>query len=96
VEAGLNEEPAVPFLMFFIALAVATKENIVGRGVVARFLFKQRGLGTLIGLRVGLAGGWPLGLEHRDLRRPQDRIRAGRSPAAASETDLSLPVSDIA
>ncbi|MFO1205044.1 MAG: cation:proton antiporter [Burkholderiales bacterium] len=65
VEAGLNDGLAVPFLMFFIALAVAAEENILGRGVLARFLVEQLGLGSLIGLGVGLAGGWLLGLAHR-------------------------------
>ncbi|MBL8541822.1 MAG: cation:proton antiporter [Betaproteobacteria bacterium] len=65
VEAGLNDGLAVPFLMFFIALAIAAEENMLGRGVLARFLFEQLGLGSLIGLSVGLAGGWLLGLAHR-------------------------------
>jgi len=65
VEAGLNDGLAVPFLMFFIALAIAAEENMLGRGVLARFLFEQLGLGSLIGLGVGLAGGWLLGLAHR-------------------------------
>ena len=65
VEAGLNDGLAVPFLMFFIALAVAEEENVLGRGVLARFLVEQLGYGTLIGLGVGLAGGWLLGLARR-------------------------------
>ena len=45
VEAGLNDGLAVPFLMFFIALAVAQEES-AGRGVLARFLVEQLGYGA--------------------------------------------------
>ena len=65
VEAGLNDGLAVPFLMFFIALAVAEEENILGSGVLARFLIEQLGYGTAIGLGVGLGGGWLLGVARR-------------------------------
>lgn len=63
VEAGLNDGLSVPFLMFFIALAL---ESTQGAGVVlTRFLGEQLGFGTLAGLGVGLVGGWLLGLAHR-------------------------------
>jgi NhaP-type Na+/H+ or K+/H+ antiporter len=62
VEAGLNDGLSVPFLMFFIALAVAGEERTGSGGVLTRFLIEQLGYGTLIGLGVGLAGGWLLGL----------------------------------
>ena len=65
VEAGLNDGLAVPFLMFFIALAAASGENVLGSGVLVRFLVEQLGYGTAIGLGVGLGGGWLLGLARR-------------------------------
>jgi len=59
VEAGLNDGLSVPFMMFFIALA-ASQGEASGSGVLTRFLVEQLGYGTLIGLGVGLAGGWLL------------------------------------
>jgi NhaP-type Na+/H+ or K+/H+ antiporter len=64
VEAGLNDGLAVPFMMFFIALEVAQEES-AGGSVLTRFLVEQIGYGTLVGLGVGLAGGWLLGLARR-------------------------------
>ena len=65
VEAGLNDGLAVPFLMLFIALAVA-EEGTAGPGaVLTRFLGEQLGYGTLVGLGIGAAGGWLLGLADR-------------------------------
>jgi len=63
VEAGLNDGLAVPFLMFFIALAVTQEQS--GGGVLTRYLVEQIGFGTLVGLGVGLAGGWLLGRARR-------------------------------
>ena len=63
VEAGLNDGLSVPFLMVFIALALHTAE---GTGaVLIRFLWEQLGYGTLIGVGIGLGGGWLLGLAQR-------------------------------
>ena len=59
VEAGLNDGLSVPFMMFFIALA-ASQGEASGSGVLTRFLVEQLGYGALIGLGVGLAGGWLL------------------------------------
>jgi NhaP-type Na+/H+ or K+/H+ antiporter len=59
VEAGLNDGLSVPFMMFFIALAAPSGEAS-GSGVLSRFLVEQLGYGTLIGMGVGLAGGWLL------------------------------------
>jgi NhaP-type Na+/H+ or K+/H+ antiporter len=59
VEAGLNDGLAVPFLMFFIALANTGTEGT--RGVLMRFIVEQLGFGLLVGLLFGLAGGWLLG-----------------------------------
>ena len=62
-EAGLNDGLAVPFLMFFVALAATP----VGgqRARLMEFILEQLGLGTLIGVGIGLIGGWLLGLAHR-------------------------------
>lgn len=63
VEAGLNDGLSVPFLMVFIALALQTTQ---GAGLaLVRFLWEQIGYGTLIGLGIGLVGGWLLGLAQR-------------------------------
>ncbi len=63
VEAGLNDGLSVPFMMFFIALAVSGTEG--AGGVMAQFILEQLGLGALLGLGLGLAGGWLLGLAQR-------------------------------
>jgi NhaP-type Na+/H+ or K+/H+ antiporter len=64
VEAGLNDGLAVPFMMFFIALAVA-QETHTGGAVFVRFVVEQLGYGALVGLVIGLLGGWLLGLSRR-------------------------------
>lgn len=63
VEAGLNDGLSVPFLMFFIALARRSTGEV--GTVLARFLGEQLGYGTLVGIGIGLGGGWLLGLAHR-------------------------------
>ena len=63
VEAGVNDGLSVPFMMFFIALALGTAD---GTGVVlTKFLKEQLGYGTFVGLGIGLSGGWLLGLAQR-------------------------------
>jgi sodium/hydrogen antiporter len=63
VEAGLNDGQAVPFLMFFIALAAAKSE---GRAAsLMQFIVEQLGYGLLVGGGIGLVGGWMLGLARR-------------------------------
>jgi NhaP-type Na+/H+ or K+/H+ antiporter len=63
VEAGLNDGLSVPFLMFFIALAL---RGTGGAGaVLTRFLGEQLGFGILVGLGTGLVGGALLGLADR-------------------------------
>jgi NhaP-type Na+/H+ or K+/H+ antiporter len=59
VEAGLNDGLSVPLLMFFIDIAGSGTK---GPGeVLIRFLVEQLGYGALVGLGIGLAGGWLLG-----------------------------------
>ena len=64
VEAGLNDGLSVPFLMVFVALALQAAAEGAG-AVLMRFLWEQIGYGTLIGLGIGLAGGWLLGMAER-------------------------------
>lgn len=63
VEAGLNDGLSVPFLLFFIALAAAKIEG--GAASLMQFIVEQLGFGALIGLAIGLAGGWLLSLARR-------------------------------
>lgn len=65
VEAGLNDGLSVPFLMFFIALAVAQENSSGATGVLAQFLREQLGYGTLIGIAIGGAGGFLIGAAKR-------------------------------
>jgi sodium/hydrogen antiporter len=63
VEAGLNDGLSVPFLLFFIAIAAAKIEG--GKGSLMEFIVEQLGFGMLVGLAIGLAGGWLLGFARR-------------------------------
>jgi NhaP-type Na+/H+ or K+/H+ antiporter len=63
VEAGLNDGLSVPFLLFFIALAGGAAEG--GHSSLIRFIVEQLGYGTLVGVSIGLLGGWLLGLAHK-------------------------------
>jgi NhaP-type Na+/H+ or K+/H+ antiporter len=63
VEAGLNDGLSVPFLLFFIALAVASSEGHVAR--LPELILEQLGIGALVGMVIGLAGGWLLGVARR-------------------------------
>jgi NhaP-type Na+/H+ or K+/H+ antiporter len=63
VEAGLNDGLSVPFLLFFMALSGAAGEEHSSR--LAHFMLEQLGYGTLIGIGVGLLGGWLLYLAQR-------------------------------
>ncbi len=65
IEAGLNDGLAVPFLMFFIALAAAEQQGAGSASVLSHFLVEQLGYGALVGLGVGLAGGCLIGLARR-------------------------------
>jgi NhaP-type Na+/H+ or K+/H+ antiporter len=57
VEAGLNDGLSVPFLALFLTLAVA-QEELQPASYWIRFALEQVGLGVLVGVGVGLAGGW--------------------------------------
>ena len=63
VEAGLNDGLSVPFLLFFIALAAAKIEGETTS--LMQFIVEQLGFGALVGLVIGLTGGWLLGLARR-------------------------------
>ncbi len=64
VEAGLNDGLSVPFLLFFLAIAAArTTEGYVTH--LPRFILEQLGIGAVVGVAIGLAGGWLLGLARR-------------------------------
>jgi NhaP-type Na+/H+ or K+/H+ antiporter len=65
VEAGLNDGLAVPFLLFFIAAAVAEGAGVLGQGIFAGYIVEQLGYGIVVGLGLGFAGGWLLGLARR-------------------------------
>lgn len=56
LESGLNDGLSVPFLALFIAIAGA--ETLPTARDWLQFALEQIGLGTLIGLAVGGAGGW--------------------------------------
>ena len=58
VEAGLNDGLSVPFLLFFMALAAAKIEG--GAASLLQFIGEQLGLGVVVGVAVGLIGGWLL------------------------------------
>jgi sodium/hydrogen antiporter len=57
VEAGLNDGLSVPFLALFLTLAVAEAE-LQPMSYWMRFALEQIGFGALVGVGVGLAGGW--------------------------------------
>src|SRR5688572_6316740 len=57
VEAGLNDGLSVPFLALFLILAEADDGQLPARAW-ARFALEQVGLGALVGVGIGLAGGW--------------------------------------
>ncbi|MCZ7531414.1 MAG: cation:proton antiporter [Acidimicrobiia bacterium] len=57
VESGLNDGIAVPFITLFIAGASAT-QSVRSAEYWASFAAKQIGFGVLVGVGVGLVGGW--------------------------------------
>lgn len=60
VESGLNDGLSVPFLMLFIALAQAEAGGALQTLLI--YAWEQIGLGTLVGLGIGLGGGWLISL----------------------------------
>ena len=56
VEAGLNDGLSVPFVALFLVLAVEAER--LSANLWIRFAMEQVGLGALVGVGVGLAGGW--------------------------------------
>ena len=56
VEAGLNDGLSVPFLALFLILAVE-EEHLAANDWI-RFALEQVGFGVLVGIGVGLVGGW--------------------------------------
>lgn len=63
VEAGLNDGLAVPFLLFFIAAAAAPTSG-AGNSLHV-YVVEQLGYGICLGMGIGLAGGYALGLAAR-------------------------------
>jgi NhaP-type Na+/H+ or K+/H+ antiporter len=63
VEAGLNDGLSVPFLLLFAGLSVAHLHG-PGRSLVY-FVVQQLGIGVLVGLAIGLPGGWLLDRAYR-------------------------------
>jgi len=57
VEAGLNDGLATPFLALFLTLAVAEEEHL-SANLWIRFALEQIGFGVLVGIGLGLVGGW--------------------------------------
>jgi sodium/hydrogen antiporter len=57
VEAGLNDGLTVPFLALFLTLAVA-EEELQPASYWIRFALEQIGLGVIVGIGIGLVGGW--------------------------------------
>lgn len=55
VEAGLNDGLAVPFLLFFIAMSVT---SVTPNASFLNFMLEQLGYGALIGIAIGMGGGW--------------------------------------
>lgn len=63
VEAGLNDGLAVPFLIFFMDIALEVSEG--ARGLLFRYALEQIGIGTALGLFIGFVGGLLLAAANR-------------------------------
>jgi len=63
IEAGLNDGLSVPFLLFFMALAAVRIEGSAAS--LFQFIGEQLGLGVVVGVAVGLMGGWVLRVASR-------------------------------
>lgn len=75
VEAGLNDGMSVPFLLFFIAMLDAA--GGANTASLVRFVWEQLGLGILVGIGIGLAGGWLLDRAVRGGWMSQDLVPRG-------------------
>jgi len=64
IESGLNDGGSVPFLLVFIAIGLAA-EAFRPMGYFIQVALEQIGFGILVGLGVGLIGGWMV-LKARD------------------------------
>ncbi len=64
IESGLNDGGSVPFLLVFVAIGLAA-EAFKPSGYFIQVAFQQIGFGIIVGLVVGLLGGW-LVLKARD------------------------------
>ncbi len=60
IESGLNDGIATPFVLFFLAFAVATEEDVVAAGGWLRLALSEIALAVLAGAAIGLIGGWLL------------------------------------
>jgi sodium/hydrogen antiporter len=89
VEAGLNDGLSVPFLLFFMTLAAARIEG--GSASLLQFIWEQLGLGVIVGIVIGLFGGWLLDFAHR-----RDWIaHSFRQIAVVALPLLCLPVAEL-
>jgi sodium/hydrogen antiporter len=57
IESGLNDGGSVPFLLVFVAIGL-TEEAFKPLGYFVQVALQQIGFGVIVGLVVGIAGGW--------------------------------------
>jgi NhaP-type Na+/H+ or K+/H+ antiporter len=60
IESGLNDGIVTPFVLLFLAFAVATEEHVQASGQWWRLALSEIVLALLAGAAVGLIGGWLL------------------------------------
>ncbi len=60
IESGLNDGIATPFVLLFLAFAVATEEHLEASGQWWRLALSEIVLALVVGAAVGLIGGWLL------------------------------------
>lgn len=75
VEAGLNDGLAVPFMLFFTALAASGQ--LGGEARLYRHIMEQLGLGVLVGGVIGLLGGWLIGYSVRQKWMSKSYLQIG-------------------
>lgn len=81
VEAGLNDGLSVPFLLFFIGVAGSASGG--DQPGLLKVTLEQLGLGGVVGIGVGLSGGWLLRIATR-----KGWMTAGSEPLAV----VALPL----